>query len=416
VSTNEAAPGSRPWIALGCLLLAALAIRLLVLPLHGHDGDVSVMSRWAENLVQYGPPFFYQHDGAIYPALLPFLWPLGLLFDGDALTTVIKGVSIPFDLLLGVLLYWVVSSRTDAPRGLLAAGLYLLNPAAIIGGPLWGQVDAAGTLVFVGALVALSLDRFALSGGLAILAALAKPQFGLVALPVVVVALQQWRSGAGPRTLGLAAVGGGVATLAVGLFAGLTPWHWLELLRGTAEFQPETSLGAFNIWALLVGFRVPDAPYVGIGAVLLGAAVIGALLPLRRGHDLATLLAVGLILAFAFYFLPTRVHERYLFPALALAAPFAAVDRSSLAAYIALSVGFALSLLRVLVETTGFRTWIELDALLVSEPMFWLIALTLFGSAITLIRLTLSGAGDPLIGSGQAEPSAGMPEASAAPG
>jgi hypothetical protein len=401
---------------LACLLVAALAIRLLVLPLHGHDGDVSVMSRWAENLAQYGPPFFYQHDGAIYPALLPVMWPLGLLFDGDVLTTVIKGVSIPFDLLLGILLYWVVASRTDASRGLLAAGLYLLNPAAIIGGPLWGQVDAAGTLVFVGALVALSLDRFALSGGLAILATLAKPQFGLVALPVTIVAIQGWLRGEGPRALGLAAVGGGVAALAIGLFAGLTPWHWIELVQSTATFQEETSLGAFNIWALLVGFRVPDEPYVVIGGVLLGAGVIGALLPLRRGHDLATLLAVGLMLAFAFYFLPTRVHERYLFPALALAAPFAAVDRSSLAAYIALSVGFALSLLRVLVQITGFRTWIELDALLVSDTMMWLIALTLFGSAITLIGLTLTGAGDPLVGSGEAVPDPSVSEASAAPG
>lgn len=416
MSANEATRGSRPWVALGCLLLAAVAIRLLVLPLHGHDGDVSVMSRWAENLAQYGPPFFYQHDGAIYPALLPFLWPLGVLFDGDALTTVIKGVSIPFDLALGVLLYWVVSSRTDPARGLLAAGLYLLNPATIIGGPLWGQVDAAGTLVFVGALVALSLDRFALAGGLAILAALAKPQFGLVALPVTIVAIQRWLGGEGPRALGLAAVGGGMAALAIGVFAGLTPWHWIELVRSTATFQEETSLGAFNIWALVVGFRVPDAPYVGIGAVLLGAGVIGALLPLRRGHDLATLLAVGLMLAFAFYFLPTRVHERYLFPALALAAPFAAVDRSSLAAYVALSLGFALSLLRVLVQITGFRTWIELDALLVSDAMVWLIALILFGSAITLIRLTLSGAGDPLVGSGEALAKPSVSEASAAPG
>ena len=134
----------------------------------------------------------------------------------------------------------------------------------------------------------------------------------------------------------------------------------------------------------------------GIGAALLVAGVIGALLPLRRGHDLATLLAVGLMLAFAFYFLPTRVHERYLFPALAIAAPFAAVDRASLAAYLGLSLGFALSLLRVLVLTTSFRIYPELDALLGSDPMILVIGLTLIGSALTLIRLTLTGAGDPL--------------------
>jgi Gpi18-like mannosyltransferase len=397
----------RPWVALGGLLLVALVLRLAVIPLPGHSGDVGVMSRWAENLAEFGPLFFYQHDTAIYPALLPFLWPLGLALDAPALTVAIKAMSIPFDLLLGVLLYVVVATRTDAARGLLAAGLYLINPAAIIAGPLWGQVDAAGTLLFVGALIALSVHRYALAGGLAVLAGLAKPQFGLVVLPVAVVALQRWRRGEGPRPLGLAVAGGAIAGIGICLFAGLTPWRWLELFQGTAEFHQETSLGAFNIWALVVGFEVPDAPYVVIGGVLLVAGVIGALLPLRRGHDLATLLAVGLILAFAFYFLPTRVHERYLFPALAVAAPFAAVDRASLAAYLALSIGFALSLLRVLVQTTSFRTFREVDALLTSEPMVWVIGLLLVGSAITLIRLTLTGAGDPLNASS---------EASAAPG
>jgi dolichyl-phosphate-mannose-protein mannosyltransferase len=381
---------------LGGLLLVALVIRLAVLPLPGHSGDVSVMSRWAENLAQFGPLFFYQHDTAIYPALLPFLWPLGLALDAPALTVAIKAISIPFDLLLGVLLYLVVANRTDAARGLLAAGLYLLNPAAIIAGPLWGQVDAAGTLLFVGALVSLSVHRFALAGALAVLAGLAKPQFGLVALPVAIVAIERWRQGDGLRPLGLAAVGGAVAGIGICLFAGLTPWRWFELFRDTAEFHQETSLGAFNIWALLVGFEVPDAPYIVIGGVLLVAGVIGALLPLRRGHDLATLLAVGLMLAFAFYFLPTRVHERYLFPALAVAAPFAAVDRASLAAYLGLSLGFALSLLRVLVLTTSFRFYPELDAMLASDLMVWVIGLTLIGAALTLIRLTLTGAGDPL--------------------
>ena len=124
------------------------------------------MSRWAENLAEHGWFAFYQHDTAIYPALLPFLWPLGVLLDGDALTLAIKGISIPFDVALGILLYVVVAGRPDATRGLLAAGLYLLNPAAIVGGPLWGQVDAAGTLFYLATLVTLAAGQFAGSGAL----------------------------------------------------------------------------------------------------------------------------------------------------------------------------------------------------------------------------------------------------------
>jgi hypothetical protein len=78
---------------------------------------------------------------------------------------------------------------------------------------------------------------------------------------------------------------------------------------------------------------------------LLLAGLAASQLPLRRGRDLRTLLAVGTLIVFAFYFLPTRVHERYLFPATALLAPFASASRWSLAAYAAMSLAFAASLL-----------------------------------------------------------------------
>ena len=49
----------------------------------------------------------------------------------------------------------------------------------------------------------------------------------------------------------------------------------------------------------------------------------------------------------------------------------------------------------------------EVDGVLTSDLMVWFLGLILIGSAVTLIRLTLSGAGDALV-----EP----PPASAAPG
>jgi hypothetical protein len=298
----------------------------------------------------------------------------------------------------------------------LAAACYLLNPALILAGPVWGQVDAAGSLFFLLALVALSADRFALAGGLAIVAGLAKPQFGLVILPVLVVVGQRlWRA----RDLApLAAVvaGGAVAGLAIGAFLGLSPFHWAERLSGTATFQPDTSLNAINVWGVLVGFEIDDAPYVGIGALLLAIGLVASLVPLRRGHDLAIVLTVGMMLAFAFYFLPTRVHERYLFPAFAVAAPLAAVDVRVLAAYVSLSIGFAGTMLRALVLTTPFALTSELHTLLAAPWMVWVLAILLFGSAVTLIRLSLTGAGDALRPAGSPQTAESLEPASAAPG
>jgi hypothetical protein len=396
-----------PPLALIGLLAAGLAVRVAVLPVPGHGWDVDIMSGWAENLAAFGPWRFYDHDWSPYPALLPFLWPLGLALDGDQLFGAIKALSIPFDLLTGVFLFVLVARRAGWLHGLLAAGLYLLNPAVIIAGPLWGQVDAAGTLLLLGALVALAGDRFAAAGALAVLAGLVKPQFGLAALPVLTVVTQRWWRERQLAPLGTAILGGIAAWSGLGVLIGLSPWGWAGQVARAASAQPETSLSAFNVWAFLVGSGIPDAPYVTIGAVLLVAGLAAALVPLRRGHDLATVLAVGMMLAFAFYFLPTRVHERYLFPALALAAPFAAVDRRSLAAYLALSTAFALSLFRVLIPITPSSLPADLQALLMSDAMTRVIGLALIGSALTLIWRVLSGAGAQL---------ARPPEVSAAPG
>lgn len=405
-----------PGMALIVLLVVGLGLRLAALPLPGHFGDVLVMARWAENLVLYGPGHFYEHDSSIYPALLPFLWIVGLVFDGEQLSTAIKGLSIPFDLLIGLTLFAVVGRRAGSGAGLLAAGCYLLNPALILAGPVWGQVDAAGSLFFLLALVALSADRFALAGALAVVAGLAKPQFGLVALPVLVVAGQRLWRGRDFGPLASVVAGGAVAGGAVGLFLGLSPFRWLERLSGTATFQPDTSLDAINVWGVLVGFEINDAPYVGIGALLLVIGLVASLVPLRRGHDLAIVLTVGMMLAFAFYFLPTRVHERYLFPAFALAAPLAAVDIRSLAAYVSLSIGFAGTLLRALVLTTPFTLTSELQTLLTAPWMVWVLAILLFGSAATLIWLSLTGASDALSPAASRPSAESLDPASAAPG
>ena len=158
------------------------------------------------------------------------------------------------------------------------------------------------------------------------MAAFCKPQFGLVLLPVLAVAaIRSWRSGQ-IGTVGRALAGVIAAWIVIGGPLALHPIRYAGLLSATAEQQPSTSLHAFNPWGLLVGFGIPDDPYVLLGSLLLLAGIVGAMVGLRRGDDLTTLLAVGAVLALAFYFLPTRVHERYLFPAMALLVPFAAAS------------------------------------------------------------------------------------------
>ncbi len=377
MTTNRAAVGQ-----LVLLLIAAVALRLLVIDWEGHNGDVRVTGGWAERMAEVGPLRFYEGSGSIYPALLYPLWAIGALLDGEQLYLAIKGLSIPFDVGIGILLFWSLRWRTGDDAALLISGLYLLNPAVILAGPVWGQVDSAGTLPFLGAMVALAARRHGWAGALAVVATLVKPQFGLAVLPVLVLATLRARRFGSLQPVTDALTGMVLAGLAVLASVALAPWHYLGLLGDTAVRQPETSLHAFNPWGLFLGFNVPDEPYVLIGTALLAAGVIGSLWGLRRRPDLAVVLAVGALLTLAFYFLPTRVHERYLFPAIAVLAPFAPAGRAHMAAFVTLSAGFAVALLYALHETTPFDLpepwagWVTRDA------GVWLIGGVLIGSAV----------------------------------
>jgi dolichyl-phosphate-mannose-protein mannosyltransferase len=376
-------------IGLGLLLLVGLVIRLVVLGAPGHYGDSVVQTRWAEHMATYGPWSFYQHDGAVYPALLYAYWPLGVLFDGASLARAVKGLSIPFDLALGVVVYYAARQMVGSIRALVAPAFYLLNPAVLLAGPVWGQIDAAGTLAYLAALLAVARGRFGLAGALTALAMLIKPQFGLAALPVGALAVIAWRAMGKVAPIVNALVGGVVVYLVVGIPLRLDPITFVGRAASIAVDKPMTSLNAPNVWGVLVGYSIPDAPYALIGGVLLLIGLLVSLLPLRRRQDLPTILAVGLFLVFAFYLLPTRVHERYLFPAMALLAPLAAANWRVLVAALLVTVGFTLTLLYALVTTTPFTIPAPLHDLLVTRTTVVWIGLALMATAAALVPLLL---------------------------
>jgi Gpi18-like mannosyltransferase len=376
-------------LVLAVLVVAGLIVRLAVLKIPGHAGDIAVTARWAARMAQYGPWDFYEHDASVYPALLYFYWPLGALFHGDSLQHAIKGLSIPFDLGLAIVLYAIACRLTNERRALLAPALYLFNPAVLLAGPIWGQVDAAGALAYVAALWAVAAGRYSAAGALAVLAGLVKPQFWLVALPVMLVAILRGRHRAGWRPLTLLGLGAVAAYVVVALPLRLTPALYLERVQYIGSLQPSTSLNAPNFWGMLIGYKIPDGGLFWVGAGLLLIGLIMALQPLSRRQDLATILAVGLFVVFAFYFLPTRVHERYLFTAMAVLAPLAAANWRVLGAYLILTAAFALTIIYGLATTTSFSLPADIKHLLVQRTAVVWIGLTMLGVAAVLVVLLI---------------------------
>jgi dolichyl-phosphate-mannose-protein mannosyltransferase len=372
---------------LAVVLVVAVAARWLAVGMEGHNGDVLVIHRWAERMAEVGPWGFYPGWISVYPALLYLYWPMGLLLDGEALDLAIKASSIPFDLAIGLVL-WLIVRRWASPGAAVgAAALYLLNPAVLIAGPLWGQIDAAGTLLFLLALMATASRRWATAGALAMLAGMTKPQFGLVIIPVVFVALWLWRTPAGIRPLAWTAMGALAVYVLLGAPLLLDPVRYADQLLQNAGTRPFVSLFALNPWGLLVGFEVPDGWLAVVGAILLVIGLLAATIPLWRRQDLGALLVAGTLIVFAFYFLPTRAHERYLFPAMALLAPFAVLSLRGLAAYLVLSAAFAASLLHALTYINSAAVPEALLGVLRTTPSVWVMGLVLIGAACAEVWL-----------------------------
>ena len=376
-------------LALAELVAMGLALRVAAIDLPGHYGDSIVMSRWAENMAKYGPWGFYEHDGAIYPALLYAYWPLGALFDGADLARAIKGISIPFDLAIGLVCYFVARRFVEPVRALIAPALYLLNPAVLMSGPVWGQADAAGTLAYLLALVAVAGRRFFAAGALVAVALLIKPQFGLVILPVAVVVFIVWRTRNDWKVPAATVLGGILAFLLVTLPLALNPISYFGKVIEAGSFQESTTANAANIWALIGDYDQPDGSLVYVGAVLLLVGLVASLLPLRRRIDLPTILAVGLFVVLAFYFLPTRVHERYLFPAMAVLAPLATANWRVFGGYLFLAAAFTASMLFAVIDETPFSLGPALDQFITQPTGRIWISLAMIATAATVVLLLL---------------------------
>jgi Gpi18-like mannosyltransferase/predicted membrane-bound dolichyl-phosphate-mannose-protein mannosyltransferase len=369
-------------IIIGGMLLRVL-IGGVLLPLSGFRIDVGDFTAWASRLADGGPGAFY--DPAYFsdypPGYLYLLWLLGSI--GRALQPLLMGVDITAGLVkipgvmadAGVAAMLFLYSRryldgsfggwSGERIGLIAATVYLFNPGIIFNSAVWGQVDSVGTLMVLVALYWLARGWTELAALAAVVALLIKFQYAFVIPIVAIVGIKRHLLGrsSDPERAGRPDSLRFLTSLAVGLGSlvalivpfGLTLWspgdptHGLfDKFVAASNIYKGLTINAMNLWrnawsglgdTITWGCDVPNPPncvgadgvafMVGstavtwqlVGAVLFAAVALLAFWQVARRDDGEGLLLSALLLAVAFFVLPTRVHERYMFPALALAAP-----------------------------------------------------------------------------------------------
>ncbi len=352
-------PGRRAFTTVAGLLLLGLVIRLILAPWFGGFGyDIKTLRDWTEHLLNDPLSQFYALADS--PDHLPgdlwlllgagkvYTWLGGESLHGRPFLLLVKSVPMIFDLAVAVLLYAIVRSRAGIDAGIGAVRWSILNPAFIFLTAIWGQWDAvSGALLLAGTLIVFRRDGWWYwSAPLFAWAMLIKPQMALVvAIIYLIPVIDAWTAthsllDAARRLWWrmLAAGAMAVATtclLALPFRVGLpgfhTRWLLLDRIKEALDLYPKITLGACNIWMIYPGGlnRYSDVrrQFLGLtphawGTVLFLLALAFILWTAVRQVRAAVIPVISwtaLATAVAFFMLPTRVHERYLFPAVILA-------------------------------------------------------------------------------------------------
>ncbi len=434
-------------VPLAVILALGLVLRLIIayvlLPGSGFGADRSSFDGWSLLLAANGPWHFY--SGTYFvdytPGYLYVLWGLGWILQvlggpGTAPGDLMKLPAILADAGLALAVFALVADLGGRRRAAIAAAaIVTFVPITWFDSAVWSQVDSVGTLFLLLAVRDLWRGRDARATVLTTIAAIIKPQFGIL-IPLAAVWMirrefaarehrYRWDDLRLPfgtrwvlwpvrfaanlveggrswwwdddiswaiRLLGLAAIAvslppdwlgdwaplvGSLSVLAavllwlrdrdlgrgfgriVGLaLAGLATAQAVCLPFGitvsqlamqivkTAGGYPYATVNAYNPWALVTqepggglaqyGTWIRDVfdptnagatylsiagiPAVFVGSVVLVAVIAALAAVLWRRDDRRTFLVTLTVLSIAFFVLPTRVHERYLYPFFALGA------------------------------------------------------------------------------------------------
>lgn len=349
---RKARRAARPaalWLAVAAVLLAAIASRLPgILVGSGHGFDHWTMQVWTRAMVEHPLASFYGLELDVpqdhLPGDLLIFAGLGKLLSGvvpgvaDGTypdPAIIKTLAILADLGIGTLIFAIGRKLASRRAALVAMAAFLLSPGVVYVSSIWGQWDA------VSALFAVAAVWLAMRGGHASAASwlplayacLIKPQYGLIA-PFLLLFFWKRDGWSGMRHSAAGIVAGlGLVQLVASLFdAGLpgipARWSLLDLMRGAVDEYDAISLNGHNIWILPIGRGAPfsdqDVFFAGITYQALGMALFALAFALilwsaTRITDNQIALAWGSAATMmAMFVTMTRMHERYLFPALPL--------------------------------------------------------------------------------------------------
>ncbi|MBQ7032845.1 MAG: glycosyltransferase family 39 protein [Clostridia bacterium] len=313
-------------------LFFRLALGMLTEGLHT---DMGCWRGWADRAANVGIGSFYSDEVFCDypPGYIYFLYFIGVvrkIFSGMPTgfdTLLLKLPAILCDsIMCGVLYKKTFKETKDNRLPVLLTVLYATNPAIWVNSSVWGQVDAVYTLFLILSLLSLLEESYLRSAILWAVAVVIKPQ-ALLVFPLYLLTIWEKRKIENFwKQLFLSLIGFLLTALLLVLpfAAGKSPVFIPALYLKTLASYPYASVNAFNLSTLLGANWVPinnlfaGLSYVAWGTLGIIAAIGISSFIFVKGKDRSRYFYAAGLLIFGVFVLGSKMHERYLFPAIIL--------------------------------------------------------------------------------------------------
>ena len=241
---------------------------------------------------------------------------------------------------------------------LVACAIYAFNPGVTYAASYWGQLDSVPTFFMLAALAVMLDRRYALAWALLAVGFFLKPQAVIIVPLLGLISLKQigfWPS----VRAGLA--GASVLIPCYAYFVAIGEIDTVyRIYQGIfLDTTTKISTSAWNLWwpFRLESLPDPNAPFLSLGPLGVtytlasqALTVLSGLLALAytwRSRSPAAPFIAACFLAFSFFMLPMKIHERYLFPFFAFGAPLVLQNRRLALLYAVLTVTYTTNLMGV---------------------------------------------------------------------
>lgn len=321
------------------LIFLGFLIRLLLISQLGFEADIAFWKTWSLAAADKGIVWLTQNTNYNYPAGFTYiLWIIGRVYrlfanpqnfnqywqaNNFLFLFLAKLPSIIADLAVGLSI-WLLFKKSSL--ALFLAGVYLFHPVVLFDGAWWGQVDSLGVAFLLYSLLFLNRKKPLQSSVIITIGFLLKLQT-IIFLPLFFLYIWlvfSWKEMV--KCLTAAAITFFIISLP--FFLARDFGRTFILIFQNSDWFPLISLRADNLWWLVsrgAGMQTSDKILtLGIttaktlGLILFSASYLLATGLVVHKPNSKNLLWAYILVAFAFFLLPTQSHERYLFPALIL--------------------------------------------------------------------------------------------------